>query len=501
MAKAKEKVVNKSKKLKPPKYEKTKGLKNKPDGLMLDYVSGSVIPTMRLNTNKFPDIQDWNMQDLSDLLKYTQSKTQGYFTLSSLYNAFQEQKDGNMLNHYNRIGFNSTYADSGGLQGIRRGIEMSDDIKNGVYKNQAEYSDFAFTFDISPKRGISALKDKHKGRFTEDFTVYVKSLVEPAAREGAANIKKQIEMFKELGAKTKILPILHGYDSESFATCADIIMNECGDTTGYVEGLAMASLSVHADNKVGIMKMFDFVAKTMNDKNIDLKHKEHIHLLGVGLTQRTLPLMMMVKKGLIPESMKRLSFDSTAVTKSYHNGRVYRNTEEFKNPGDYNPVLGFGQGPNVQQFYSNIYNLFQGYPGLLFDSVEDLIRHSQNNGDRRVPSEQMEEHGDLFRRKYLQQMRLYQMYNLHCYLTTMEGYFDDSLNFRDLFHYSDAILHMYETFEHNVHTLDDVHEVCDYFYNDQNVNLRIIECANMDEFEKLKNNYTQDIVTHGDILF
>jgi hypothetical protein len=461
------------------------------NGIELDYVSGSFCSFIKMQ-NKNKDIEKENIVDVSALIKYVHSKLKGYFTISSLFNAYQEVKDGKLMYENNKFSHTSLYADSGGLQVITAGKVIDDDVKEKVYKTQAMYCDYAMTFDEMP---LKVVKELANGSVAgSDGQVYIDELIPITAKNSAKHIQKQIDMFNELKTNTKIMPILHGYDGETFLQYGETILNELHHIGDYIQGIAIASLRGHADNKVGLMKVFDYVPKIVNSDRIDAKHKQHIHLLGVGAMQRLIPALMMVKKGILP--IKKLSFDSTKIMQSYTFGKVFQNVDEYKNPRDYSPVLTLkkfddAEYPNIKQYYQNVHNLFCGYENYVFESWEELAQHSQNNGDSDSIGEQFKKKGIAYERKFLSQIRYTTMYNVYTFLSVCEAYLTDELTIENIFGYSDSILHIFQKFD-AANTHQEFADVCDYFYTTAKTgrtNLHIVACKTIKEFEE---KYVQD---------
>jgi hypothetical protein len=455
-------------------------------GIELEYVSGSFTGLIKI-PNKNKEIEKENIADASKLITFIHKKLKGYFTLSSLFNAYQEEKDGKLINDNDRFNHTSLYADSGGLQVITAGKTINDEVKEKVYKTQAMYCDYAMTFDEMP---VKIVKELATGSVAgADGQVFIDELISISAKKSAKHIQKQIDMFEELKTNTKIMPILHGYSGETFIEYAQTILNELHHIGDHIQGVAIASLRGHADNKVGMMKVFDYVPKVINSEKIPSEYKKHVHLLGVGAHQRLLPALMMVKKGILP--IEKLSFDSTKIMKSYTYGKVFQSVEELINPKNFNPVLTLKKyddktQPNIKQFYENVHNLFFDYDDYVFSDWEDLAKHSQNNGEPITMGKQFEKYGVEYERKYLSQVRYATMYHIYTFLSVCEAYLDDELTIENIMGYNDSILHIFQKFD-SVSTHEQFAEVCDYFYTTAKTgrtDLRIVKCKTLKEFEE-----------------
>jgi len=456
------------------------------NGIELDYVSGSFINFMKL-LNKDKDLQKKDIENTKRMLTHIETKLKGYFTFSTLFNAYQEEKGGQTLQENDGLGHDKIYADSGGLQVVSTGKVINDEVKKKVYTTQAKYSDFAMTFDEMPLKLVESIATD--SAIGDAGRVYIKELIPITAKQSAEHIQTQIDLFKELESSTKILPILHGYSADTFIEYAVNLLNSLEGIDDKIQGIAIASLNGHSDNKVGIMKMFDFIPKILNTSKINNEYLQHIHLLGVALPQRLIPVLMMIKKGMLP--IKKLSFDSTAIMRGMIFGKAYKNADEYKNPRNYKRGISLKkynnkQFPNIAQLYQNIHNLFKDFEGYEFESWEDLAKHSPNNGVSLTPSKQFEKFGMEYERKFLAQGRYAVLYNNWAYLNTLEAYLDDKLTVQDIFGNNESISQIFNSFE-EAKTLEEFDELCDWFYNSASkgrTDLRINSCETLKEFEE-----------------
>ena len=103
------------------------------NGIELQYIAGSLIPFFKLK-HKNKDIQKENFDDYVNMLNYMKMHLKGYFTLGTLYNAFQEKNDGILLES-NPLGNEIILSDSGGLQQARRGEKFSEETKKDMLRN------------------------------------------------------------------------------------------------------------------------------------------------------------------------------------------------------------------------------------------------------------------------------------------------------------------------------------------------------------------------------
>jgi hypothetical protein len=457
--------------------KKTKDDRTLINGVELVYVSGSLLPFFKLK-HKNKEIEKENFRDFEGIFKYMQSHLKGYFTMGTLYNAYQEKKDGEYLKAH-PLDHKIVLSDSGGLQQARRGEKFDDKTKREIFTNQAKYSDLAMTFDEMPFKPIEA--NKQTGVNLMASRCYIREMIEDSAKSSALEIDKQIEIFDEIGTDTVIAPIIHGFrpnpeyfrglGDNTYLEYAKKLLENIDHAHPNVGGLSFASMTVAADNRIGVLKSLQYIPQTLWSQEIDAHNLENIHLLGLASPQRLMVILSLVRSNLIDPRVKRISFDSTALTKAHVVGRVHKNRAEFKDAGDMRPELTLKDykdpsAKNVRQYYQNVYNYFKDYDGFLFDSWEDIANHSANNGSKQKMSDQIKENGgegSTFHMKNLQHVRLCTMYATWCYLEAMEDYIDGVRNSTD-FPYGKEMWAIYNSIDNDVKDIETLHEVVEMHY-------------------------------------
>lgn len=447
------------------------------NGIELVYVSGSLIPFFKLK-HKNKKIEKENFNDFEKIFKYMQSNLKGYFTMGTLYNAYQEKKDGEYLKAH-PLDHKIILSDSGGLQQARRGEKFDDKTKRDIFINQAKYSNLAMTFDEMPFKPIEA--NKQTGVNLMASRCYIREMIEETAKASALEIAKQINIFDEIGTDTVIAPIIHGFrpNPEYFKGFGDNtyleytkrLLENINHSHPNVGGLSFASMTVAADNRIGVLKSLQYIPQTLWSPEIDAHNLENIHLLGLASPQRLMVILSLVRSNLIDPRVKRISFDSTALTKAHVVGRVHKNRAEFDNPGFYKPELTLKDykdpsAKNVRQYYQNVFEYFKDYDGILFDTWEDLADHSANNGSKKKLADQINENGGEgsdFHMKTLQHVRLCTMYATACYLEQMEDYIDGIRKVTD-YPYGVDMFAIYYSIEHDITDMESLHEVVEMHY-------------------------------------
>jgi hypothetical protein len=270
-------------------------------------MSGVGYPKLLMNSSYTEE----NTEFLRNLFKKVKAK--GY-SLGMLYNAFTEKSGGDVLNKYLRDVICDIHADSGGLQIITRGSKMDSGIKRKIYESQAKNSTIAMSFDEIPLYTPTASsKIGSTGDRFFDKDIFVK-----CAKDSAANLKEQIDAFREFGTVSKPLMIVQGNDVDTFLQWADIILNELPpDYHDYLGGISLGSTSLGNGEYESFVRTF---ASFQILRKYNLKNKQ-IHLLGVGSMRRLVPNLVCFRDGR--NSDVTLSFDSTSHTSGIAKGCFY----------------------------------------------------------------------------------------------------------------------------------------------------------------------------------
>jgi len=239
-----------------------------------------------------------------------------YIKHSLLYNAFAEPKFPEIFKNYH----NSLYSDSGGLQVITRGAEITDEVRQKIYETQSE-ADYAFCFDKIPVISQSSV-----GRIINNQKRFlIVDKIKESGQVTGGYIKEQIEKFAEMNAKTKVFMIIQGQEvkdfEEFFGGIMDVLPKEYLDK---IEGLAPAGSSS------GIGLKFD-INRALAVAKLDLPEriKKRVHILGAGALNRVIIQKFILEK-LIPGTI--VSFDSSTHTRLATNGVYYGSGDIFTTP-------------------------------------------------------------------------------------------------------------------------------------------------------------------------
>lgn len=252
-----------------------------------------VLPTQEVFfSDRFKDIS-------SDLMKYLNTEYQNQ-TFGILFNAYKEIRLGTRMHALwgDQI---PIYADSGGLQMVTMGEEITDPGRENVYKNQAHLCNYAMSFDEIP-----LVTSKNSGVNDRSSRYFEYAVFKDCARQSGVNLRNQIRYFQEHNAICKPMLIAHGNSIDHYQEWVDIILDEVGEENHqYLGGLAFGSGSL------GFGQLEDF-AKGFIAEKIEAPDsvKKHIHILGVGSCMRMAPFFARSWKGGFEDV--KVSYDSTS---------------------------------------------------------------------------------------------------------------------------------------------------------------------------------------------
>lgn len=233
---------------------------------------------------------------------------------SLLFNAFTEKNFGKSFKEHYAKSLHSIHADSGGLQIITQGKSITPELKDDIYKVQAQSSDVAMCFDEIPVGTVGERSDRNDttGRFFDADNL------EKYARETGRNIKRQIEVFMELNSDAKPMIIAQGNCYDTYMKWVDFIMKEIPPSYyDRIGGIAMGAAALGTGHAEDIQRAA-FATKLPFQMN-----KPYIHVLGVGSVRRLLPYVALIKSGYYPKDL-HLSYDSTTHTCGPSMGTFYR---------------------------------------------------------------------------------------------------------------------------------------------------------------------------------
>lgn len=235
--------------------------------------------------------------------KYSEIFPQFEISTSLLYNAFTENRLGIDYKEHERNGFNSIYADSGGLQVVTRNMQLTEELKLKVYEQQKN-ADYAFCFDNIPvelKEGATLDGGNRSQVGTKQF---ISSRFKQCAYETAENIKIQLKSLEN--SDTKVYYIVQGntyQDMIDWVRYGSEILTD--EELSKLEGIAPADTCMGN----GDLETCDMLYAAREILDLFPMIKKKIHLLGVGSTSRFLPALKLIDSKFLDGI--DISFDSS----------------------------------------------------------------------------------------------------------------------------------------------------------------------------------------------
>ncbi len=231
-----------------------------------------------------------NREELVDWM-FDNSNLPSELNISLLCNPLTDGKYEETLNKYFHRKDVDIYLDSGGFQLLRGTFKgKKDEIKEQVYKKMAEHADYAFCFDESP------LENNGK-TYNHEKAVW-------AALETNKNIIRQIEVFKETQAKTKILPIFQIKEEDREGAAENLLQNL---DFNYIGGVSLNSRTWGASGTLNFSRLAFFketIKKFPQCPNF-------LHLLGYGEIRTLAPVLAIQQTGYLGDDSV-ISADSSS---------------------------------------------------------------------------------------------------------------------------------------------------------------------------------------------
>lgn len=322
---------------------------------VISAVAQGILPLHRLDSMKYPEELSYAVKGLSQILlnKVYQDCPLYSPRIALLYNAYTEAKAIPLFEHFVNLQFDSVYSDSGGLQLVTAGKTVTPEIKQEIYKVQT-YSDYAMCFDQIPLemwkntdqqgnviRSRNERSNISNRRFPEE-------LHQEAGILTGKNIKEQIEAFKKLNAKTKVILIVQGNTPEDMKLYFNEIERQLhGDDYNFVGGLAVADTCI-GNGELESIEMLRAARDISSYCHPSIS--SHLHILGVGSIKRLKPIIYLKRSGYL-DKYDHISYDSSSHTSCFTYGLL-------KLDGTCS-ALGKGRTFRAEQHFSNAYEMFK----------------------------------------------------------------------------------------------------------------------------------------------
>jgi hypothetical protein len=414
--------------------------------LQLDYVASSFLPSFRFGNGCKHFVREISKHLIhsNNFLKSELKEIQ----ISGLVNAYSET---HFISRITESGHNvrslfpggNVFADSGGLQQARMGEKFTEETKRAIYLQQSTSADLAFAFDELPHENVNG------------SMVYRPDRVGECGTQAGKNLKEQIEYFDEINAVTMPIGIVQGMGLD------DGLGTYTRNMMGQLNQHQLSSLECWAIGGVIWMNPVDTLQKTVQTYQIDGipdKMRKHFHILGITGREKLIPQLIAAKNGLFP-GIERLSFDSTTMTQSWLFGNIHTSLSDLKSP---NPKRNLGKIRDqfVEEFYEKLWLWWSTNPENVFDSSEDLLRHSVFNSAYPTAAKQYKHLGIEESVKTIVQKMAFVQFNTFNFFEIVQNYLNGSIQLED-FMGNYKQLPLLQTLE-QIHTIEQFDEFIDY---------------------------------------
>lgn len=287
------------------------------------------------------------------------------YKLSGLFNGFVEARMGQLLKQHYDKSFYNVHVDSGGLQVITLGKQITPELKQQIYTTQATYGSVAMCFDEIPLQVVSRSENNKNNRTSIDNKIFVTSDMLGSAAATGRNVNEQLRKFNDLGSECEVMLIAQGNNRQDFADWVHKAYDQVDDELKHqIHGIALADTCIGN----GTLESVEMCA---GYGLVDIDHiKKNIHFLGVGSLRRMIPAIELCRSGFFAKDVN-ISFDSTTHTSMLIMGRYTDENGRIQQ-------IGKRLTPDNKKFFSGVYDLITSN----FDTVvskQDYIDHITTN--------------------------------------------------------------------------------------------------------------------------
>lgn len=260
------------------------------------------------------------MRYIEGLIK---NETTNTVHLSRLYNGYMESSHGaDLAVMYDDV-YHNLYADSGGLQVITQGKQVTPEMKSKIYTSQ-DCADFSFCFDEIPVTVKCSLAGNDRSNITNKLFV-PENFVE-CAKKTAHNIVEQCQSLKN----SQAFIIVQGNTVEDMILWVDTIYPIVEPYLDKIAGFAPADTCMGN----GYLESCDMVYAVSRILEKYPLVKRRVHFLGIGSASRIEPIVRLSTQGVLPADCI-VSIDSSSMTMSFIMGKSVNsykdNFREFVN--------------------------------------------------------------------------------------------------------------------------------------------------------------------------
>ena len=288
--------------------------------------------------------------------------------ISVLYNGFVEAEYPKYYKALDNLGADFVYADSGGLQIITLGKQVTPEIKKKIYGDQC-YADYAMCFDEIPLERTTQVRSASERVITHN-KVFNQDRHRESGRLTGQNIKEQIDFFRKNNAKTKVIIIVQGNIASDMIMFYEEIAKQLDeDDYNYIGGLAVADTCCGNGTleSIEMMKAARAIGHIAHE-NV----RNHLHFLGVGTLSRLRPIVYLLRSGYL-DTYNHISYDSSTISSTYDFGKVIID-EKTKFLGQLRTKDAEDYFLKVYDYYNEVFEPLiskEDYIDLLFGHPDD----------------------------------------------------------------------------------------------------------------------------------
>ena len=265
--------------------------------------------------------------------------------VSTLFNAYTEVGYAKKLVSLDNLFAPAMYADSGGLQIVTAGKPITPEIKTKIYETQS-IADFAMCFDEIPLETTTIVRTINERSNTKN-KIFDQSRHVSSGTLTGKNIKEQVDAFRLLNAKTKVIMIIQGNCAEDMVNYYNAIASQLKpEDYEYIGGMAIADTCI-GNGELESIEMLRGAKEITKVCHANVAR--HLHILGVGSVSRMRPILYLIKSGYL-NTFKRVSYDSSSHTSTFRFGLLKVN-------GTCRP-LGLTRTKKAEAHFSNVYDFF-----------------------------------------------------------------------------------------------------------------------------------------------
>lgn len=267
-------------------------------------------------------------------------------SISILFNAFTEKETVGLYGRADNFGAKYLYGDSGGLQIVTAGRQITSELKTEVYNTQTA-CDFGMCFDIIPLETLSLVRSKTE-RSNPKNKLFIASKHKESGRLTGKNVREQCEVFAKKNAKTKAIIIVQGNNYDDMLLYFDEIFKEIPkELYPQIGGIATADTCMGT----GQLETIEMLrAAHIISENYPEEFSKQLHLLGVGAHTRIEPLAFLQEKYL--KKFQTLSYDSSSHTSAVLWGKFTEKRKTIKH--------GLTRSHGWDSTFSTVFDFFDG---------------------------------------------------------------------------------------------------------------------------------------------